>query len=142
MSKGLATREMSTDCGPVAAVTWKMEMCLDNAVQGPDKQGHCSPPLTHAGSGPESNRTKMPASASRGSDACIAGAIHILGILFRSGIKYPRHWPAVIILHSSWHFGLKIHTRIWVKHESNFRQEKHSQVSRSFSFYPPSSYFL
>ena len=42
MSKGLATREMSTDCGPVAAVTWKMEMCLDNVVRGPDKQGRCS----------------------------------------------------------------------------------------------------
>lgn len=39
MSKGLATREMSTDCGPVAAVTWKMEMCLDNVVQQPDEQG-------------------------------------------------------------------------------------------------------
>lgn len=37
---------MSTDCGPVAAVTWKMEMCPDNVVQGPDKQGRCSTPLT------------------------------------------------------------------------------------------------
>lgn len=46
MSKGLATREMSTDCGPVAAVTWKMEMCLDNVVQGPDEQGRCSALLT------------------------------------------------------------------------------------------------
>lgn len=53
MSKGLATREMSTDCGPVAAVTWKMEMCLDNVVQGPDKQGCCRALLEHRKKGRE-----------------------------------------------------------------------------------------
>lgn len=60
MSKGLATREMSTDCGPVAAVTWKMEMCLDNVVQGPDKQGCCSASLTQeTGKGTSEPRRRL-----------------------------------------------------------------------------------
>jgi hypothetical protein len=105
VSKGLATREMSTDCGPVAAVTWKMEMRPDTVVRGPDKQGRCSAGL-HAGRTRGNVRGKR-LLALGGSRVPISGVIHNFETSFCSGTQsYPVRWLAATILMSCWHLGL------------------------------------
>lgn len=103
MSKGLATREMSTDCGPVAAVTWKMEMRPDTVVWGPDKQGRCSAGL-HAGRTQE-NVSSKGLLVLGGSRVPTSGVIHNFETLFCPGTgSHPAQRQAVTAL-VCWHSG-------------------------------------
>lgn len=90
---------MSTDCGPVAAVTWKMEMRPDTVVWGPDKQGRCTAGL-HAG------RVQGNGRGEEGSGVPISGVIHNFETSFCPGTQsHPVQWQAVTAL-ICWHLGL------------------------------------